>query len=363
VTTRPSIQEIHTYLLDNGWQRRPQTWNGASIWSNANGYEVLVPAHDELADTELRVSEILTTLATVERRTSDEIAGDINTPFNDIQLYRTFPDGMSDGFMSLTAGLRELRSARDMISAAARAVIEGPLPVFSSGIPAPVGELLQQIRLGPSHPEKHVFTVRVPFNGQSAAAVPFARQVVSKLHAAVAAVHSVTAHATESELSAFDRAVSAGASANLCEALSGLAGRQYRQPFEVTFRWGRGLPSDIPAETIHFADGVGSIIRAAAMHLRQIGASGVSVITGFVESLHGQPLNEDYWLIKVRGSLNTQGSNETERTVWVRLDRLTAYDRAIAAHRTHLQVRASGERSAARGHIELIVNDEGLLVL
>lgn len=362
MTARPAIQDIQTYLLDSGWQRQPQTWNGASIWSNVHGYEVLVPARDELADTELRVGEILTTLATVEGRPSDEIAGDINTPFDDIQLYRTFPDEMSDGFMPLAAGLRELRSARDMISAAARSVIEGPLPVFSSRTPAPVGELLQRIRLGPSHPEEHKFTVRVPLNGQSTDA-PFARQVVSRLHTAVAAVHSVTAHATESELSAFDDAVGAGASANLCEALSGLAGRQYQQPFEVTFRWGRGLPTDLPAETIYFADGVGSTIRAAAAHLRQLGASGDSVVTGFVESLHGRPSNADYWLIKVRGSLTTHGSAQTDRTVWVWLDDLTAYDRAIAAHRDHLQVQASGERSAAGGHVELTVNDEGLLVL
>jgi hypothetical protein len=46
---------------------------------------------DGLADTELRVREILTALTTVEGRPADEIAGDINTPFDDIQLYRTFP--------------------------------------------------------------------------------------------------------------------------------------------------------------------------------------------------------------------------------------------------------------------------------
>lgn len=87
----PEVRDIQTYLRDSGWQRRPQTWNGASIWSHANGYEVLVPPRDGLADTELRVREILTALTTVEGRPADEIAGDINTPFDDIQLYRTFP--------------------------------------------------------------------------------------------------------------------------------------------------------------------------------------------------------------------------------------------------------------------------------
>jgi hypothetical protein len=125
MTASPSIQDIQTYLFANKWRRQPQTWNGASIWSTANGHEVLVPAHDEFADTELRVSEILTTLAVLEGRSTDEITGDMSTPFDDIQLYRTFPDGMSDGFISLAAWLRELRSARDMISAAARAVVGG----------------------------------------------------------------------------------------------------------------------------------------------------------------------------------------------------------------------------------------------
>ena len=101
---------------------------------------------------------------------------------------------------------------------------KGPLPVFPSGAPPQVGELLKQIRLGPRHPEEHVFSVRVPFDGQSAA-VPFARQVVSNLYAAVAAVHSAAGHATESELSVFEGTVSARASANLCEALSGFAGQ------------------------------------------------------------------------------------------------------------------------------------------
>ena len=108
---------------------------------------------------------------------------------------------------------------------------KGPLPVFPSGAPPQVGELLKQIRLGPRHPEEHVFSVRVPFDGQSAA-VPFARQVVSNLYAAVAAVHSAAGHATESELSVFEGTVRHGAaSANLSEAFKRV--RRTRVPSAV----------------------------------------------------------------------------------------------------------------------------------
>jgi hypothetical protein len=374
MVTLPAIHDIHTYLRDTGWQQQSQTWNSASIWSYPNGHEVLLPPHDNLADSELRVSEILATLAIVEGRSSDQIAVDINTPFDDVQLYRTFPGGMSDGLMSITAGLRELRSARDLISAAARVVAEGPRPVFLGGTPGPVGELLQQIRLGPSYPEAHLFAVRVPLNVRvplpenhespdQSLDMPLGRQVGRQLHAAVAAVHAVTSRVTEDDLAPFDQTVQAGGSANLCEALSGLAGgQQHQQPFEVTFRWGRGVPANIPADTIRFADGSGSIIRAAATRLRQINFSGISVATGLVESLHGQPSNVDYWLIKIRGGMTAQSGDETGRPVWLRLSP-AAYDRAIAAHLANQRVRAHGDRAAAKGRIELMVNDEDFDVL
>lgn len=370
----PVIRDIETYLQDNGWQRRPHTWNGASIWSQADGYEVLVPSRDGLADSELRVREILTTLTAVEGRPSGEIVGDINTPFDDIQLYRTFPDGMADGFTSLAAGLRELQCARDMISAAARVVVEGPLPVFPRGTPGAVSDLLQQVRLGPSHPEDNVFTVRVPFNAPSPSpqnmppqaqnsAAPFGRQVVSQLHAAITAVRSAAARATERDLAPFSETVTAGGSANLCEALSGLAGRQYRQPFEVSFRWGRALWSDIPADAIHFADGTGSVIRAAAAHLRQLSVSGISSVIGYVDSLHGQQANTGYWRIRVRADPTESGGSKIGRTVWVRLSGQLSYDRAMSAHRSQQRVRVRGELSTSNGHTELHVDYKSFEIL
>lgn len=258
---RPGIRDIQTYLRDTGWQPRPQTWNGASIWSHPGGYEVLVPPREDLADAELRIREILAALTAVEGRPSGEIAGDINTPFDDIQVYRTFPAGTPEGFTLLSAGLRELHSARDMISAAARAVVEGPLPVFLPGAPGVVSTLLQQLRLGPARLEDHAFTVRVPLNMPAplsrngppqarSTAIPFGRMVIRQLHTAVTAVRTAADHATERDLDAFGNTVTLGGSANLCEALSGLAGRQYRQPFEISFRWGRSFAADSPGETM-----------------------------------------------------------------------------------------------------------------
>jgi hypothetical protein len=374
VTLRPTVQDIQTYLFDTGWQRQPQTWNDASIWSNADGREVLVPSSDELADTDLRVAEIMSALTVVEGRPAGEIAGDINTPFDDVQLYRAFPD---DDFISLAAGLLMLRSMRDLISVAARTVVDGPHPVLPGVTPRPVNDLLQLIRLGPDRSADHLFTVRIPLtsaagspgNGQpwiAADTTPLGRQIGHQLRAAVVAAQAAAEQATEQDLTAFDESVAAGVSANLCEALSGLSGRQRTQPFEIAFRWGRGLRSDVPADAVRFPGGTGTTFRAGAARLRQLasplGITRTAAVTGLVQSLHGQSPN-DGWRINIHGDLFADGSVDSGRTVPVWLDSQITYDRAIAAHRSGQRVRAHGELSGSGGRTELIVHEDNFETL
>jgi hypothetical protein len=352
------VGDIQTYLLDNGWRRQPHTWNDASIWSHADGREVLLPPRDDLADTELRVREVLAVLTDVERRPADEIAGDIDAPLSDLQSYRTFPDGLPTGFTSLSAGLRGLHGVREIVRAAARTVVEGPLPVYPRGAPRPVDQLLQDVQLGPSRPGSYVFTVRVPLDRS-----PLSRPMTRQVYQAIAAVRAATGQATERELAPFEQVVTAGVSANLCEALSGLAGRRHDEPFDVTFRWGRGLASDLTARTVHFDVGMGRVIRAAAAHLREVGVSGDGVVTGTVESLHDRPEADDRWRIRIRGDLRTRDGHQIGRAVWVRLDGQGPYDRAIAAHRARQQVRAHGELSSVTARVELIVEDNDFSIL
>jgi hypothetical protein len=373
VILRPAVQDIQTYLFDTGWRREQRTWNNASIWSNAEGYEVLVPSSDELVDTDLRVGEIISALTAVEGRSADEIASDINTPFDDVQLYRTFPD---DDFISLPTGLLVLQSVRDLISAAVRTVVDGPHPVFPGGSPRLAGELLRRIQLGSNRPADHLFTVRIPLipissssDGQPViadGATPLGRQVGHRLRAAIIAAQSAAERAAGQDLAVFDESVAAGVSANLCEALSGLAGRQRAQPFEIAFRWGRGLRSDVPADAVHFPSGTGTTFRAGAARLRQLGSplgiTSTAAVTGLVQSLHGQSPNAG-WRINIHGDLLAGGAVESGRTVQVWLDSQVTYDRAIAAHRSRQRVRARGELSSNGGHAELMVDEDNFQTL
>ncbi len=367
----PGVPEIRTYLAHAGWRPRPELWRGATIWWHEAGHEVLVPARDGMGDAALRVQEVLDVLASVERRRTDEIVHDISSPLMDTQSYRTFPDNLPRGYTTLPGGLRALGGVRGLFDAAARAVVEGPHFAFRGNSPRAVGELLGQVQLGPTQAGSYVLTVQVPveepapqMEGTETEHPPLGRRVLLQMYDAIGAVSGALTQAMSSggSLVAFDDTVTAGASADLCEALCGLAGPRREQPFEVAFRWAPGLPADVPAAAVAFPEGAGKVIFSAARHLRMLSATGEASVSGWAESLHDDPPGGDRWRVKVRGDLATTRGVGTRRTVWVRLFDQAAYDAAMAAHRARRRVRARGVLSTVNRRVELLIERGGFEV-
>ena len=372
---RPQVRDIRSYLLGGGWTQHQETWRGASIWSDADGREVLLPANDELADTELRVMEILEVLTEAEERPVRDIVTDIATPLVDIQSYQI---PVHDGFFSLPAGLHTLQGARTLITVAAKTVVHGPLSVIQQGTPAPVTELLRRIELGDGNPGTGTFSVRIPLttpNGTSVSGTlggatdgpPLGRRVGYQLRASIIAAQTA---AIQSDPTAFDDAVPAGVSADLCKALAELTGPSHDHAFEISFRWGRGITTAVPADAVRFPAEMAPAVAAGAERLRRLEAaarsaasaarvdSGTAAVTGRVASLHG-PARDGGWLVRVRGDLIVSGVTEGMRTVPVLLGDAAAYDRAIEAHRSGEAVQARGalSRSPTGKPIELRVDD------
>lgn len=352
----PAVADIRTYLLDSGW-RQERTWNDASVWSHVEGHEILLPPRDDMTDIRPRIHELLTVLTAVEQRPAEEIRSEISSPYTDLHLYRLFPEGGSAAFAPLPAALRALHGIREIVRTAARAIVEGPAVVFPRGAPRAVNDLLNDVQLGQSRSDGHVITVRMPLDRS-----PLGRLVSRQVYEAVAAVRHAVAQATERDLTPFEEVVTAGVSANLCEALSELAGRRQEEPFDIAFRWGRGLASGLRAETIGFAEGAGRVVRAAAAHLRETDVSGDGVVTGVVESLYDR-LDDDRWRIRIRGELRSPDGSQIGRAVWVRLDGPASYERAIVAHRSRERVRATGTLSNLNGRIELVVDHNDFHIL
>jgi hypothetical protein len=349
------VADVSAYLAAAGW-RRQQQWRGAAIWAYPDGAEVLVPPRDGMGDGDLRLREILCTLSRVEARSVDEIAQDIGSPLVDTQSYRTFPVSLPPGTTTLPAGLQALTGIRDLFSAAARAVEEGPHLAFTGQRSRRVSDFLDRVQLAAARAGSYVLLVRVPVGAVSERRGVSGRDVLLQVYDAITAVLP----AVESgEPVALDGAVTAGVSAEFCYALSDLAGPQRRQPFEIGFRWARGLRSELPPATVTLPAGSGVLLRAAAVRLRALNVSEDATVSGTVETL-SEPLGAGTWRIKVRGELRTRTSVANRRTVWVRLPDWDAYDLAIAAHSRQRLVRAVGVMTSTTGRVELVARRGGL---
>jgi hypothetical protein len=327
MTIQLKVDDIASYLAEAGWERDPDGWNGASFWQYSGEYEILVPAQDGLGDADRRVREILRCLSAVEERPADDIALDISRSQLDKQFFRTFPTGHDSGYTSLPSGLQILRGVRNILSTAARTVLQGPHFAFAGRPPRGVGDVLRAAELGPSRAGSYVIEVRlgtdVTARGPGGETVGGRAVLVQMLEAVSAAQAAVLADRP----AAFDETVTAGVSADFCGGLSNLCGSERNEPFEITFRWARSQPLETPLHVVTFPEGSGSLLQAAAGRLHGLDASGPATVTGVVESLHNGSAGDDRWRIKVRGELRTEHVESSRRVVWVRLGNQAAYDR------------------------------------
>lgn len=349
------VGDLGSYLAATGWHRAPETWRGASVWTN-DGYELLLPERDDLGDSALRIREALAVLAAAEGRPAAEIARDVDTPAVDVQLYRT---ATSSGTSTLEDTIEALTAVRTVIRAAARAAIEGPHPRFRGAPSRPVGELVRQVELLPA--QSGLYTTRIPLPADQVGlplGLPLGRVVAQQLQDAVRSARDATQDPAGDRT--VTEAITMGLSANLCDGLTGLAGTDGQAPFEIGFRWARSMPAEMPAAFVAFGPGAGAALRAVADRLRDFQVRGRATMVGLVESLHDDPERDDRWRVKVRGELDAGSGAGTRRVIWVRLPDQRSYDTAIAAHLAGSPVRVSGALTTVTGRVELRPDDAGL---
>ncbi|WP_055749528.1 hypothetical protein [Frankia sp. AvcI1] len=349
MTATPTVRDILSYLAAAGWSRQPGAWRGASIWAHDGQHEVLVPGRDGMGDAEPRFRELLAVLASVEGRPRDAVAADIATPMTDLQWYR-LPARDGDAALGLLTGLTLLSGARDLLGAAARAALAGPHIAFAGPFPREVRALLTQVLLAPFPAAEEALTVRVPLGRPSNSAEadspgvvplaePFGRRVLTLAQDALLSARDAASTArSTADLAVFDATVTAGVSANLCVALAQVADAAESRPFEIGFRWGRGVAAPDAARAVAFPPDLRGVLKRAANHLRGLRLTGSAAVTGVIGALFDDG-RDDRFRVQVRGEVVMGRGSDSQRSLWVRLAEGPAYDLAIAAHRDGSRVR------------------------
>ncbi|MBF0463655.1 MAG: hypothetical protein HQK88_01270 [Nitrospirae bacterium] len=244
--------EIIAYLRSKGWQQSKINTGKWTTWVKDGDFEAILPLNREFGDFALRMADILKTLEAVEERSQLEIVNDLLTSSADIIRLHIKDAESDDGTISIEAGAQIIKSSCDLIIAGACAAIE-KREVFQTKKPTKAADYLKKVRMGQTERGSYVITVisRVPpvLSLQESERLfeidePFERQVTTTLVKAVAAANNAASNAVSTgSFEGFKSAVKEGVSANLCDAIYGIASEgQTSRDLEVNFSWSVSRP-------------------------------------------------------------------------------------------------------------------------
>ena len=275
-------QQISEYLLSRGWVLEEQVDDKATVWDLPTaGAEVWLPLRRELRDYGHLIGELFATLQAVEQRSIRSIVQDLSLTWADVSRFRIATDLFATSSLPLSQGVTAVRTARDVISAAAR-WLQDPRSAYYARPTGKVSQFLRGLRLGQTEVGSYVVTVISPLVIDEA---QFARDSMVQVFRSVASVRQAALRANET-LSMEPFNVAEGVSANLCDALVSLGEASPDNAVEVNFSWSRRLGGEVrQREFITLDSAVIRTLVPAAEHLREQEPVPEMQITGDVRTL------------------------------------------------------------------------------
>ena len=268
-----SVLSVRAYLESRGWINDGPWGRGrASLYlkeHEGRSRDVIVPNLDTAADYALRMSEAIATLAEVEQQSQLEVYYDVVSAGGDLVRLRS-RNGKSAGSLSLRQSADMFNDAYTMLAAAARAA-EKPQAVYRGSMSGNVSKYLDNVQPLPNYFDGYALALHSPV----AAGIgeqqdfgddfhtPFSRRATSQLGKALESATSAVSEAIANDtLEPFERAVSAGVSANLCTAVAELA--EKGRGIDISLLWSNARPANVPSLNFPFTVNSSDILKEAA---------------------------------------------------------------------------------------------------
>jgi hypothetical protein len=234
-----SSDQLRAYLQNKQWFEDGKIRNVATVWHRQDNEdaEVVLPLL-HVKDYWQRMRDALASAAFFEERAVSEILNEVKRLFANVITIRVVHDDTKDGTIPINDGVLLIAKAKDLLSAAARSLY-AKRKQFTRGAPKEAKEYLETLLLGQTEIGSYVVNVIAPAQTVTSGPeivtmIPLAQAITSNLVTSLSALEKASATYEENgDLGAFDEAVLAGASSNMCDALLGFSGEKYNRTFEI----------------------------------------------------------------------------------------------------------------------------------
>jgi hypothetical protein len=293
---------VAAYLRARDWKHESEIDERASLWTwkGPDGQEadLVLPLRSDVSDFALRMSEVLRTLSTVERRSQLEILQDLLTSTADLIRIRAVGTTSIDGALPLEQAVRFVEASRNMVLAAACAAIEKRAFYAKRKADAAM-EYIGRVRMGQTERGSYVLTILSPVPPELAPnsqllplglpeEEPYERRVMRTLMDALTSLRNASGEFLVTENGApFLAAVNDGVSANLCDAVSDVL-EVAGENLEVGVTWSKSRSTQRDRR-VTIAANSAPVIALAARMFRAVATVEDFEVQGLVIHLHRGP--------------------------------------------------------------------------
>ncbi len=345
------IRELTTYLRTKDWRQVDRYFDTGFVWTTSTGSpKIVLPRSTELDDYVQVIADALATLSRFEKRSQAQILRDIEETNADIIRLVLLGTDITDGTVPLEEANQLVRHASDMMMAIACSTVQ-PRAIFTGRKPAEATEYVQRIRLGQTERGSFVIALRseVPprLSGGSESLFPeittdttepFERRVTLMLaHALTETQNALDETLATGEIESFYKATQVGVSANLCEAIAGLALPDRERDVSIRIAWSssRSVARATPSSVTFSSDRL-PVLREVARVLKEKATYDAFNATGPVVRLERAPTGDS-------GSVTIVGFVDgTARRIQLELNAMD-HQKAIEAYEKAMIVSVEGE--------------------
>jgi len=335
-----NVEQLRDYLDHSGWVLHAKPNEYLEVWRAAmpNGeQEILLPT--EVAVDKQRLLALATAkLSELLNLKELELLEKIVEYVNNVVAIRVVHEDVKGGSIPLEDGITLNKNAKELLVAAANAALERK-PLYQGRPPMPVAKLLQSARLGQTAHGSYVVRVFCPDLDIEGGPDSFAQATTMMLESALSGLRSSIESYRESKNPiVFEEAVINGVSANLCDAIAKISGKNQQRAVHISLpsrQSGKLVPTEI--RDFEFLPEHQEVIREASEYFRKTYTLHNQIVIGVIERLDRR-VEQDDGSIRIATTL----SNGIQRSVSLQLT-AEEYQEAIRAHDSKMMVRVVGD--------------------
>jgi len=338
-----NINYLTAYLKANQWIISSNIQDQYNVWHRPEeqfyDFEIVQPLDNNIIGFNQRIFEVLNTLVQFESRNILSIFNDINQFNYDILKVRVIGNELDEGAINLNDGIILFEKVKSLILSIIHSTASKKAFYTNiSSIPLALESYYQSLKFGQTEHGSYIINVLAPHqdissNPNNSLDQDLTTTISENFDHSLAALNkALKLYSEKHSVRFFQESISNGVSANLCESIIGMSGKNEKYDIEITIH-----SKKMNSESKHiFKSNYIEHLKIATEHLKGHQIIKNYCVNGTIITLNKQP-NENTGSVTIKFKLNNKSKN-----IKLELEDID-YIEAVKAHGSAYTVSINGD--------------------